>query len=204
MDMARMASRMIARSGWNLVGSPPDVPVVVMIGAPHTSNWDLVIMLLMTRARGVEPRFLMKKEAFRGPAGPLMRKLGGVAVDRSTASGLVEDMVGRASSGEHFHLVIAPEGTRKSGKYWKSGFYRIASQAQIPIVLGFVDGPTKTMGFGPAFIPSGDVRADMDLIREFYADKHGYHPGKRTEPRLREEDEEPGGDPTDGSPPASS
>lgn len=194
MDQARLAESIITRSGWKLVGSPPDVPAAVLIGAPHTSNWDLVLMLLMTRARGISPHFLMKKEAFRGPAGPLMRKLGGIPVDRSVASGLVARYANQASSDEHFQLVIAPEGTRKLRHYWKSGFYRIASDAKIPIVLGFVDGPTKTFGYGPVLHPSGDVRADMDVIRAFYADKYGVTPAKRTAPRLREEDERPAGE----------
>lgn len=188
MDQAQLAQRMIASIGWTLVGDVPDVPVAVLIAAPHTSNWDLPIMLLMTRARGIEPHFLMKKEAFRGPAGPLMRKLGGVPVDRSAATGLVDELAARAGSGEHFHLVLAPEGTRKAAKYWKSGFYRIAAQAQVPIVMGFCDGPSKMMGFGPALVPTGDVRADMDVIRAFYSDKRGVVPTRRTPPRLREED----------------
>lgn len=192
MDQARLAQAIIKRTGWKLVGSPPDVPAAILIGAPHTSNWDLALMLLMTRARGMSPHFLMKKEAFRGPAGPLMRKLGGIPVDRSVASGLVARYANQASGGEHFQLVIAPEGTRKARHYWKSGFYRIAEEANVPIVLGFVDGPTKTFGYGPALQPTGDVRADMEVIRAFYADKSGITPSKRTEPRLREEDERPG------------
>ena len=84
-------------------------------------------------------------------------------------------------------LVLAAEGTRGKGKYWKSGFYRMSQQTGLPISLGFVDGPSRTMGFGPTFEPTGDVAADMDRVRAFYADKHGIHPELRTEPRLRAE-----------------
>lgn len=188
MDRVRFAQRAVAAVGWQVVGDPPPDPVVVMLGVPHTSNWDFPLMLWMTWVRGIEPRFLMKKEAFRGPAGRFLRRVGGIPVDRGAAAGLVDDLVAHAKASEHFVIVIAPEGTRKKGKYWKSGFYRLATQANIPICLGFVDGRTKTMGFGPSFVPSGDVRADMDIVREFYADKFGVHPERKTEPRLREED----------------
>lgn len=189
MDKAQMARTFLARTGWQVVGEPPDIPVAIFIAAPHTSNWDFPLMLGMTRARGIEPHFLMKREAFRGPAGPLMRSLGGVPVDRSSPQGLVADLVARARSGKPFHLVIAPEGTRKEGKYWKSGFYKIAREAGVPILMGACDGPTKTLTFAETpLYPTGDVRADMDLIRAFYSPYHGVRPDYRTEPRLREED----------------
>jgi 1-acyl-sn-glycerol-3-phosphate acyltransferase len=189
MDKARLANQTLSRAGWKLVGDPPDVRVGVFIGAPHTSNWDFPLMLAMTRAKGLSPHFLMKREAFRGPVAPVLRALGGVAVDRRAPQGLVAELVERASSGEPFHLVIAPEGTRTEGHYWKSGFYKIASQAHVPIVLGACDGPSRTLTYNPvALMPSGDIRADMDVIRAFYAGHHGVHPAKRTEPRLREED----------------
>lgn len=187
-DRAEMANRALRLRGWKIVGDPPPDPVVVMIGAPHTSNWDFPFMLLLTWAKGVDPHFLMKKEAFRGPAGALFRRLGGVAVDRDNPAGLVEELVARASAADRLEIVIAPEGTRKQKKYWKAGFYRIAKQAGIPICLAWIDGPSKTMGYGPTIRPSDDVRADMDILRAFYADKRGLVPERKTEPRLREED----------------
>lgn len=189
MDTQAAARRMIASRGWTVVGEPPADPVAIVIAAPHTSNWDFAVFLALSRATGLAPHFLGKKELFRGPMGPLMRRLGGVSIDRSNAAGIVDEVVARAARAERFQLVIAAEGTRSQQRYWKSGFYRIATQAAIPICLGFCDGPTRTMGFGPTFHPSGDVRADMDLVRAFYADKQGLNPARRTEPRLREEDE---------------
>lgn len=189
MDRVKVAEKSLGRLGWEVVGEPPSDPVVVLIGAPHTSNWDFPLFLWMSWVKGLEPRFLMKKEAFRGPAGAVLRRLGAIAVDRGAASGLVDELVALAGSAEHhFQIVIAPEGTRKAGRYWKSGFYRIAEQAGIPICLGFIDAHTRTVGFGPSFRPSGDLAADMDRIRAFYADKQGIHPEKATAPRLREED----------------
>jgi 1-acyl-sn-glycerol-3-phosphate acyltransferase len=191
MDSQALARRMLDSRGWTVVGEPPPDPVVVLVAAPHTSGWDFAVMLLLSRAVGVKPLFLGKRELFRGPMGPFMRRMGGISVDRANAAGIVDELAKRASSAERFQLVIAAEGTRKPGPYWKSGFYRLAQQAGVPICLGFCDGPTRTMGFGPTFRPSGDVRADMDMVRAFYADKHGIHPRNRTEPRLREEDTTP-------------
>lgn len=193
MDKRTTGERALRLRRLTLVGDPPPDPVAILIGAPHTSNWDLFVMLWMCWAKDVDPHFLMKQEVFRGPGAPLFRSIGGIPVDRARPQGLVEDMVARGESGERFQLVIAPEGTRKPKKYWKSGFYRIAEQLDVPICLGYVDGPSRTVGFGPALRPSGDVRADMDVVRAFYADKHGFAPERRTEPRLREEDTPPGG-----------
>jgi 1-acyl-sn-glycerol-3-phosphate acyltransferase len=192
MDKRAIGARALGMRGWTIAGEPPPPdPVVVMIAAPHTSNWDFPLMLWLSWAYGVEPHFLAKEELFRGPMGPFMRSVGGLTVDRSNPGGVVDDLVARAATAEHFQLVIAVEGTRKKKQYWKSGFYRIAQQADVPMCLGFCDGPTRTVGYGPSLRATGDVRADMDLIRAFYADKHGVNPENRTEPRLREEDEPP-------------
>jgi 1-acyl-sn-glycerol-3-phosphate acyltransferase len=129
----------------------------------------------------------VKKELFRGPLGWLLRATGGIPLDRRNPGGVVKELVAQAQSGKPFLLIIAAEGTREKKEYWKSGFYRIAQQTGLPVTLAFVDGPTKSTGIGPTFSPSGDVAADMDLVRAFYADKQGVHPELRTEPRLREE-----------------
>ena len=184
-----IGERALRLRGWTIVGDTPPDPVVVFIAAPHTSNHDFFLMLWMTWARGVHPRFLMKKEAFRGPAGPTLRALGGISVDRAAPGNLVAQLVAEAKEAGQMAIVIAPEGTRGESTYWKSGFYRIAQALDVPICLGWCDGPTKTAGFGPTLTPTGDVRADMDVIRTFYADKRGINPGPRNEPRLREEDE---------------
>lgn len=182
----RLAKMIIKLSSWRVVGDVPSQGVLV--GAPHTSYWDFVLMLLVMWSGGVPPRVLVKKELFAGPLGRLLRACGGIAVDRGNPAGLVENLIEQARSGAPFLLIIAAEGTRQKSDYWKSGFYRIARSASLPITLGFVDGPTRTMGFGPTLRPSGDVVADMDQIRAFYSDKRGIRPALRTEPRLREEE----------------
>jgi 1-acyl-sn-glycerol-3-phosphate acyltransferase len=171
---------------WHTVGEVPSRGI--LLGAPHTSNWDWVAMLLLMWSGGVPPRVLIKAEIMRTPLGPLLRANGGISLDRQNPGTVVRDLLAEARRGEPFLLIIAAEGTRKKRDYWKSGFYRIAQQSGLPISMGFIDGPTRTLGFGPSFRPSGDVEADMDMVRAFYADKHGVHPNLRTEPRLREED----------------
>jgi 1-acyl-sn-glycerol-3-phosphate acyltransferase len=181
--LARLVLR-LAR--WRTVGDIPSSGILV--GAPHTSNWDWVAMWLLMWSGGVPPRVLIKAEIMRTPLGPLLRANGGISLDRKNPGAVVRDLVAEAKSGEPFLLIIAAEGTRKKVDYWKSGFYRIARQTGLPISMGFIDGPTRTLGFGPTFLPTGDVVADMDVVRAFYADKHGIHPRRRTEPRLLEED----------------
>lgn len=185
-----------ALSRWRLVSAPAPSRPTVLVGAPHTSNWDFVIMLAIAWRLGVPVRWLGKHSLFRGWRGPLMRRLGGVPVDRADPSRIVDEVVSRVRAGEVFGLVVTPEGTRGAGRHWKSGFYRIAMQAGMPVTLGFVDRTTMTTGLGPTLELTGDVRADMDRIRAFYADKAGVRPAFRTEPRLREEESPDSGAPS--------
>ena len=161
----------------------------VLLGAPHTSNWDLVFMLMISWRIGKPFRFLAKKSLFRGPLGAVMRAIGGIPVDRGAEQGLVREIVGMAERGEQFLLVVTPEGTRGAVEYWKSGFYRIARDAELPVVIGFVDRDRRECGLGPHFELSGNVRADMDRIRVNYAGMLGVRPGNSNVPRLREEPE---------------
>jgi 1-acyl-sn-glycerol-3-phosphate acyltransferase len=184
--LRRTFARLLLRiSRWKTVGTPP--PRGVLVGAPHTSNWDWVVTILLSWDSSIQPRLLVKKEMFRGPLGPLMKVTGAVALDRANPGGTVRQLLADAREDESFLLAIAAEGTRSKGEYWKSGFYRIAQQSGLPITLAFVDGPSRTVGWGPTFDPTGDVRADMDLVRAFYADKRGIKPEGFTTPRLREE-----------------
>ncbi|MFN8167452.1 MAG: 1-acyl-sn-glycerol-3-phosphate acyltransferase [Candidatus Nanopelagicales bacterium] len=178
---------MVRALRYRVVGQPPPDPTFVIVAAPHTSWLDFPLMLGMAWSQGIDPGWLGKKELFRAPFGGAMRALGGVPVDRDDPGTLVADLVARASSGTPFALVIAPEGTRGKASGWKSGFYRIAQDAGVPLVLTFVDGPTRTGGFGPSLVPSGDVHADMELVRAFYADKHGVKPERASVPRLAAE-----------------
>lgn len=177
---------------WRLVGDVPESGILV--GAPHTSQWDWVAMLMIAWANGVRPHVLVADRYFKGVVGWILRHTGGIPLDRSSPGATIRALLKAAESDDAFQLVIAAEGTRSKGEFWKPGFYRIAQQTGLPISLGFVDGPTRTLGMGPSFHPTDDVVADMDLVRAFYADKHGIRPENRTEPRLREESTDPASD----------
>ena len=196
----RMLKRLAARvfwtfSRWTLATQPAPTRPTVLIGAPHTSNWDFVLMLGIAWRLGIDVHWLGKKGLFRGWRGPVMRRLGGIPVDRSDPARVVGEVVERVRSGSVFGLVVTPDGTRGGNAYWKSGFYRIARETGMPVTLGFVDRTTRTTGLGPTFEFTGDVSVDMDRIRAFYADKAGVRPERRTEPRLREESPEVTPDP---------
>lgn len=185
LSVARLYWRL---SRWTLRSEPAPTGAGILIGAPHTSNWDFVLMLAIAWRLGLDVRWLGKHTLFAGWRGPVMRALGGIPVDRRDPSRVVADVLERVRRGEVFHLVVTPEGTR-SGSGWKSGFYRIARSADLPVTLGYVDRTTMTTGLGPTLRLTGDVKSDMDDIRAFYADKAGVRPDRRTEPRLRTEDD---------------
>lgn len=184
--------RKIAGLGWKLaryrlVGEELPATAGIVIGAPHTSNWDFVAFLGVSWSFDMPMKVLVKKSWFGGPLAPLFRALGGVPVDRDNPQNVVPNLVAAAEKGSRFKLVIAPKGTRGQRPYWKSGFYRIAHQAGLPLTLASIDGARREVEVGPTLRLTGDVSADMDLIRQFYADKGGVHPHLRCEPQLREE-----------------
>ena len=181
-NLARLLLR-LAR--WRTVGTVPQR--AVLVGAPHTSNWDWVLTMLLAWDNDIQIKLLVKKEFFVGPLAPILRATGAISIDRSSPGDTIKQLMAQAAGDEPFVLGIAAEGTRSRGDYWKSGFYRIAQQTGLPITLAFLDGPSRTVGWGPTFSPTGDVGADMDRIRAFYADKTGLKPEGFTPPRLRDE-----------------
>lgn len=176
-----------ALSPYRLVGAQLPRESGIILGAPHTSNWDFVAFVAVAWYSRVPLKVLIKDSWMSGATGVLGRALGGIAVDREKPAGLVEELTRRADSGERFQLVIAPEGTRSRGEFWKSGFYRIARQTGLPVTLIGIDHGRREVEIGPTLVLSGDVGADMDRIRAFYARFGGVKPANRTEPRLRDE-----------------
>jgi 1-acyl-sn-glycerol-3-phosphate acyltransferase len=162
--------------GWQVEGQLPDIPKIVVIGAPHTSNWDFVLFLALAFALRANPRYMGKVELFRSPLGFFFKWCGGIPVDRSKSTGLVEQTVQAIEQSEKFILVITPEGTRGKVRAWRSGFYHIAKKAGIPLVLAFIDSPRKTIGIGPTFTPTEDMEADMKAIQSYYAGMVGINP----------------------------
>lgn len=162
--------------GWQLEGSKPDAKRFVILGAPHTSNWDFVFFLGTTHAFGILPRFMGKVSLFRGPLRRFMFDMGGVPVDRSKRGNYAEAMVAEFAEHEEFALVIAPEGTRSHVGKWRSGFWHIAKGAQVPIVLAWVNNETMRGGLGPTIMPSDDFDTDMARIAAFYREIMPGHP----------------------------
>ena len=158
-------------TGWTLDGQlPADCPKCVLIAAPHTSNWDLPYTLAVAFAMKLDIYWMGKQQIFRWPVGPMMRWLGGIAVDRQRSSNLVSASAQaiREATGP-MCLVVPPEGTRSKTRQWKTGFYWIAQQADVPIVLAYMDYSRKRSGLGPVFKPTGDIDADMITIKAWYA-----------------------------------
>ena len=174
---------------WTVVPvSEPMPDRCVIIAAPHTTNWDFPLMLAHARVCGVKLSWLGKDSLFRGPMGPIIRRFGGVAIDRSAPGGMVAALAKELNERPVLRLLVPAEGTRSKTEYWKSGFYRIAQQADVPLVLSFLDRSTRSGGFGRAFHLTGDVCADMDVIRAFYAGKTGLKDNRFGPIRLREEE----------------
>lgn len=187
--MRRLLARIWLRLWrWTTVQEQTPIPDrCVVIAAPHTSNWDFPITMAMAEVKGVPIRWLGKAQMFNPVLGPFFRWMGGISVQRASPQGLVGDLAAEFDRHDRLALVVPAEGTRDAVEYWKSGFYRIAQQADVPIVCAFVDRATRSGGFGPVIVPSGDVVADMDLIRAFYDGKTGLKPNRFSTPRLREE-----------------
>jgi 1-acyl-sn-glycerol-3-phosphate acyltransferase len=170
---------MFRLAGWRVEGTLPDLPKYIIIGAPHTSNWDFILFLGVIFRLRANVRFMGKAELFKKPIGWFFRWSGGIPVDRSKSSGLVEQMVDACNQSEKFILTIAPEGTRHGVKEWKRGFYHIAKSTGIPIVMAKVDGRHKTMRVGEIFYPTGDMEADMKAIKDAFKGLAGINPPKK-------------------------
>jgi 1-acyl-sn-glycerol-3-phosphate acyltransferase len=169
---------------WHTEGRLPDLPKYVLIAAPHTSNWDFPLTLVMAFAFKAKIFWMGKDSLFRWPFGGFLKWLGGIPVDRTMSSGLVAQVVQAFHDKEEFVVAIAPEGTRKKVKYWKTGFYYIAQGAQVPVVLGYLDYRRKIGGIGPTFFPTGNIEPDMESIQAFYTGITARHPDKSDSERF--------------------
>jgi len=179
-----LARRILAMSGWTLLDGPPVPAKAVLLGYPHTSNWDLVMTLLGLSALGITPRWAGKDSMFRGWRGPIMRALGGIPVNRREPTGFVGRMASEISAHDTFLLAIAPEGTRALAPGWKSGFYRIALAAQVPVVAAVADYGRKRIGILAVLTMTGDEDADMAEIAKLYQDCQGLRPADKSPVRL--------------------
>jgi 1-acyl-sn-glycerol-3-phosphate acyltransferase len=171
-----LARLLVWVSGWRVVGKLPPEPKVVLIAAPHTSNWDGVLMVACACVFQIRVLWLGKRELFHGLQGRVLDWLGGIPVQRESAHAAFADALRALARHERVILAIPPEGTRRKTTHWKMGFYLIARRAGLPIVLGFADYRHHVAGLGPTIYPSGDLEADLELIRRFYRGVAACHP----------------------------
>lgn len=187
--------KLLARTYLKLVGwtvdceLPEGIEKFVIIAAPHTSNWDFPITLAVAALIDIKFYYVGKHTMFRPPFGGLMRRLGGIPVDRRQKRNFVDQIADAFAQTDRMALAIAPEGTRSKRTHWKSGFYYIARNADVPIVMGYLDYKEKRGGLGPIVDASQPKAVVMDIIRDFYADKVGYNHDQYTPPLLRNEQE---------------
>ena len=187
--LGSFARLLLGLGGWRVEGSMPDAPKYVAIGAHHTSYWDLPILLLTAAVLSqgfatMKLAWVGKHSAFRGPLGLLFRALGGIPVNRSAGQHVIKPVLHAFRQNERLALVLAPAGTTRKVDQWKPGFYYIARLAHVPIVCGFLDYRRKVAGVGPTLYPSGDMEADMRVIREFYSHVSAKYPERVGEVRV--------------------
>jgi 1-acyl-sn-glycerol-3-phosphate acyltransferase len=175
--------------GWRQIGEPPREAKYIIVAAPHTSGWDLPPLLGFAWVNGIKLSWMGKHTLFAGRWGWLFRWLGGIPIDRRSRNGVVAQMAVVFEESDRLALAIPVEGTREYREYWKSGFYYIAKQTGVPIVLTVLDWSRKEGGFGPTIWPSDDLSVDMDPVRAFYEGRRGKYDGQFSRVRLREEED---------------
>jgi 1-acyl-sn-glycerol-3-phosphate acyltransferase len=171
--------------GWQVKGEVPQIPKFVAILAPHTSYFDAPLMIALASAVNVKCSIFIKEEAFIGPLSSLLRFLGGVPIRRGVHSNTVAATAHAIKAQPKITVGIPPEGTRRAVEYWKSGFYHIALQAEVPILFTYLDYKNKIAGVGPLLYPTGDIHADMEIIRAYYTGIQGRHPDRTGPIRVR-------------------
>lgn len=173
--------------GWDVVGQVPIGEKFVLVAAPHTSNWDFFFGLFALYIYRLKVSWIGKDTIFKKPFGGVMRWLGGIAVNRDSRHGVVDQIAKQLKESRKLVIAITPSGTRRTRDYWKSGFYWIAHKAQVPILCGYMDYSKRKACLGLYFVPTGHVKEDMDRIRDFYTGIQGKYPEMAARIRLRDE-----------------
>ena len=168
-----LAASVLRVGGWRMVGQWPDVAKVVVVVAPHSSVWDAIWGLAAKVAQGLGIVFIGKQEAFVGPLGWWLKLFGGVPVDRSAPGGIVDQVANQIRGSERMWFVLAPEGTRRKVEKWKTGFWKIARRAQVPVFCVAFNYPDRTIHLGPLVTLSDDMEADVRRVRGLFAGYHG-------------------------------
>lgn len=174
--------------GWEVTGEIPKGGKFVLIGAHHTSNWDLPFGLAAVYTFRLKVSWMGKSSLFKWPLCYFMGALGGIPIDRENPSGVVGQIVEQFQNRDQLVIGLAPSGTRSKRTHWRSGFYWLAVKAQVPILCGYLDYGKKRLHIGGCLMPSGDIKQDMDIIRAFYKDVEAKHPNSVTPILLKDED----------------
>lgn len=182
---ARFCAGLLRLFGWQLIFRPPPKPKAVIIFYPHTSNWDFIIGILTRYALNFPVHWAGKDTLFKSPFNGFFRALGGIPVNRRQSTGLVAQLCAEFERNAEFYLAIAPEGTRKKADHWKSGFYRVAMAAKVPLGLAFIDFTKREVGVDTYLELSGDETEDLSRIRAYYVDKRGRFPEKESDIRFK-------------------
>ncbi len=174
----RFCGWLLKKMGWTSVGGPIPENKGIILGVPHTSAWDFIVSYLFYTQFGKRARVMVKKEFFFWPIGGLLRKAGGIPVDRSSATAMLKSLIAEMERSDTFHLAIAPEGTRKPVRKWKNGYHLIAKATGCPVYLGYFDWKTKRISIGERFELTDDAAGDTKRIQAYYEEKHfvGKHP----------------------------
>jgi 1-acyl-sn-glycerol-3-phosphate acyltransferase len=180
-------ARLILRlSGWRTHVIHPPSSRYVLIGAPHTSNWDFILALALMTVERIPVRIMGKDSLFRGPLGVFMRAIKAIPVNRRERTSMVDQVVTQFNQHADLIVGLSPEGTRSKTSHWRTGFYYIALKARVPIVMAYLDYKNKVVGIGPSLRPTGDIQADFARIRDFYTGICGKYPHKQGEIVLAE------------------
>lgn len=179
-----LSTACLSAAGWRVEMAEVPPERCVIIGAHHTVWVDLILTLLLMGATGVRFRWVGKESLFQGPLGWLLRTLGGIPVRRSVRANFVDQIVAAFDQSGPLRVAILPEGARRHVTHWKTGFYYIAMGAGVPIVLGYADFRRRRVGLGPLLLPTGDIDADFERYRAFYAGVRGCYPERQGEVRC--------------------
>lgn len=171
--------------GWKVSVTEPTPAKCVIVGAFHTSGWDLALTLILKLSTGLPFRFVVKSDLVHGLQGRILRRMGAVPVDRTTSQDFVAQVAAAFAENETFMIAISPEGSRNQEHFWRTGFYYIAHTANVPVVFGYGDYRRKIVGLGPLLWPSGDIEADFEIIRTFYAGVTAKYPENQGDVRTR-------------------
>lgn len=177
--LARSCRTLLRLAGWQLDTSRQPANIsYILIGYPHTSNWDFVLAMLARGAIAQHFHWVAKHSIFRWPVAGLLRAMGGISLDRDNSRGFTDAIARRLRDNPGMVIGLMPEGTRSYRPYWRSGFYHLARSAKVPVVLAYIDARHRRIGFGPLLTPSGNIEQDLQIIRDFYRDIRGIHPAK--------------------------